>query len=96
MPQTTYTKKKSFHLIEESMCTFYELKSKMQATTQFYVKRFFINKSLIFIALPKLYARHLGVKITGPYCTASVPYAHAQRPNPKKNMVYGTLCWSCL
>ncbi len=35
----TYSKKKSFHLIEESLCTFYELKkSKMQVATQYLVK----------------------------------------------------------
>jgi hypothetical protein len=38
----------------------------MQATTQYFVKRFFINRS--FTALPKFYARDLGVKITAPYC----------------------------
>jgi hypothetical protein len=39
----------------------------MEATTQYFGKRFFINRSLNFIALQNFYARHLGVKITGPY-----------------------------
>jgi hypothetical protein len=39
----------------------------MQAATQYFVKRFFINMSWIFIVLPKFYAIHLGVKITGRY-----------------------------
>ncbi len=94
--QTTYIKKKSFHLIEESLCTFYELKSPNASNHSILLKRFFINRSQIFIALPKLHVRHLGVEITCSYCAASVPYAHAQRPNPKKNMVYRTLCWSCI
>jgi hypothetical protein len=41
----------------------------MEATTQNFEKRFFINRSENFIALLNLYARHLGVKISGPYCT---------------------------
>jgi hypothetical protein len=34
--------------------------SKMEATTQYFGKRFFINRS--FIALQNFYARHLGAK----------------------------------
>jgi hypothetical protein len=50
------------------MFTLYELKSpKMKETTQYFVKLFFINRSYIFFALQKLYAVHLGVKITGPF-----------------------------
>jgi hypothetical protein len=39
----------------------------MQGTTHYFVKQFFKNRSKIFTALPKFYARHLGVKITSPY-----------------------------
>jgi hypothetical protein len=38
----------------------------MEATTQYFGRRFFINRSKNFIALLNFYARHLGVKITGP------------------------------
>jgi hypothetical protein len=39
------TREKSFNLIVGSKCTFYELKSqKMQATTRYFGKRFFINR----------------------------------------------------
>jgi hypothetical protein len=41
----------------------------MEATTQYFGKWFFINRSLNLIALLSFYARHLGVKITGPKCT---------------------------
>jgi hypothetical protein len=37
----------------------------MQETTQYFVKQIFINRFQNFIALPKFYARHPGVKITG-------------------------------
>jgi hypothetical protein len=43
----------------------------MEATTQYFGKRFFINRSWNFIALLNFYARHLGIKITGPYCTGT-------------------------
>jgi hypothetical protein len=42
----------------------------MEATTQYFGKWFFINRSENFIALLNFYDRHLGVKITGPYCVA--------------------------
>jgi hypothetical protein len=53
IPHSTYrySKKNSFHLIEKSVCT----------CTVFYEQVL----DLFFIALPKFYARHLGVKITG-------------------------------
>ncbi len=54
----------------------------MEATTQYFGKWFFINRSQNFIALLNFYVRHLGVKITGPYCVDTVPYrvdAHKQR-----------------
>jgi hypothetical protein len=47
----------------------------MEATTQDFGKWFFINRSKNFIALLNFYARHLGVKITGPYCTTHKPRA---------------------
>ncbi len=63
-------KEKSFHLIEEPMMsTFYDLKSPKCMQHSIFCKTYFINRSQIFIALPKFYARHLGVKITGPYTT---------------------------
>ncbi len=66
---STYSKKKGFPLIEESLCTFYELESpKCKHHSIFCKKVFFINRSSIFIDAPVFYARHLGVKITGPYC----------------------------
>ncbi len=49
------------------------IKSKMQATTQHFVKPGCINRSLIFIAFPKFYARPLGLKITGPHYSQSNP-----------------------
>jgi hypothetical protein len=48
----------------------------MQATTQHFVKRFCIKRSLIFIAFSKFYARHLGLKITSTYYTQSNPVLH--------------------
>jgi hypothetical protein len=41
----------------------------MQAIIHYFVKRFFINRLQIFFALPKFYAKHLGVEITGRYYT---------------------------
>jgi hypothetical protein len=41
----------------------------MQETTQYFVLLFFINRSLVFILLPKFYCRHLGVTISGTYWT---------------------------
>jgi hypothetical protein len=38
-----------------------------QQCPQYFVKRFFKNRSWIFIALPRFYVRQEGVKITGPY-----------------------------
>jgi hypothetical protein len=39
VPHSTYSKEKSVRLTEESMCSIFELiKSKMQATTQYFVK----------------------------------------------------------
>jgi hypothetical protein len=49
----------------------------MQATTQYFVKRFFYKQVLDFFALPKFYSRHLGVKITHPYSTP--PHTHRRR-----------------
>jgi hypothetical protein len=39
----------------------------MQGTTQYFVNGFFIKKSLRFHRPFKFYARHLGIKIAGPY-----------------------------
>jgi hypothetical protein len=44
---------------------------KMEATTQYFGQWFSINRSEVFMALPKFYATHLGVKITGPFWTYS-------------------------
>jgi len=56
---STYSKKKSFHLLEGTMNIFEELKrSKMEETAQYFEKRYFINRSQLFIALPKVYATH--------------------------------------
>jgi hypothetical protein len=38
-----------------------------QQCPQYFVKRFFKNRSWIFIALPRFYVRQEGVKIAGPY-----------------------------
>ncbi len=46
----------------------------MEATTQYFGKRFFINRSQNLIAILNFYVRHLGVKITGPYCTCLVSF----------------------
>ncbi len=52
------------------MCTFYEIKSpKWKQPLNISEKGFFINRSKNLIALPNFYTRHLGVKITGPYCS---------------------------
>ncbi len=55
------------------MYTFYELKSQKwkQPLNTVYRKTVFINRSWIFIALPKFYARHLDVKTAGPEATQS-------------------------
>ncbi len=45
----------------------------MEAATQYFGKWFFLNRSQNFIALLIYYARHLGVKITGPYCSLRCP-----------------------
>ncbi len=50
---------------------FYELKSlQMEATTQYFGKRFFCKQVLELHRPSKFYARHLGVKINGPYYPA--------------------------
>jgi hypothetical protein len=44
MPQSTYLKKKRFHLLEGTMNVFEELKrSKMEETAQYFEKQFFIT-----------------------------------------------------
>jgi hypothetical protein len=59
MPHSTDSKKKSFYLLEGTMNLFEELKRpKMEETAQYFEKQFFINRSWIFIALPKFYATH--------------------------------------
>jgi hypothetical protein len=64
MPHSTYSKKKSFHFLEGTMNLFEELKwSKTGETTQYFEKCFFINRSYIFIALPKFYATHRNYEI---------------------------------
>jgi hypothetical protein len=64
-----------FHLFKEkklsSHCRvnvyFYKLKSPIwKQSLNISENEFFINRSEIFIALPKFYVRHLGVKSTGP------------------------------
>jgi hypothetical protein len=45
---------------------FNELESPNGSNIQYFGKRFFINRSYNFIVLLNFYARHLGVKITGP------------------------------
>jgi hypothetical protein len=48
----------------------------MEATTQYFGKWFFINRSKNFIAILNFYVRHLGVKITGPYCPSWCSLKH--------------------
>jgi hypothetical protein len=49
LPHTPFLKKKSFHLSEGTMNTFWELKgSKMQETAQYFEKRFFYEQVLDF------------------------------------------------
>jgi hypothetical protein len=47
------------------MCTFFELKVKDASNHKQFRKMVFYKQALDF---QKLYATHLGVKITGPYC----------------------------
>ncbi len=42
----------------------------MEATTQYFEKGFFYKQFLELHRPSKFYARHLGVKITGPCCPA--------------------------
>ncbi len=49
------------------MCTFYESRNGSNHST--FRKWLSLNRSEVFRALPKFYAAHLGVGITGPYCT---------------------------
>jgi hypothetical protein len=64
MPHLTYSKKKSFHLLEGTMNLFEELKSsKMEKNAQYFEKQFFINRSYIFIVLPKFCATHPNYEI---------------------------------
>jgi hypothetical protein len=65
MPHSTLSKKKKFssHSRVSVYGTFFEIRSpKKDETTQYFGKRFFINRSQNFIALLNFYARHLGVK----------------------------------
>jgi hypothetical protein len=57
MPHSTYSKKKSFHLLEGTM-NFFESweRSKMEETAQKFKNDFY--KQIIFTALPKFYATH--------------------------------------
>jgi hypothetical protein len=73
---------KSFHLIVESMCTFYELKMpKLKQPLNIFGKWFSINRSEVFMALPKFYATYLDVKING------VPILYIQQvPNNIKTL----------
>ncbi len=91
VPDLTYSKKKSFHLKEESMCTFYELKkSKIQATSQYFIKTVFYKQVLDFHrTCKKFYARHLGVKITGFYCSSRPSWAEGAIL--RKRPLYSTL-----
>ncbi len=52
----------------------------MEATTQYFGKWFFINRSQNFIALLNFYDRHLGVKITGLYTI--LPYLSIRGSGP--------------
>ncbi len=63
IPHSTYSMTKIFHLIVGSMCTFLEL-------AQYFRKRF-LNKKVLYFQSPLFYARHIGVKITGPWCEVS-------------------------
>jgi hypothetical protein len=46
MPHSTYSKKKSFHLLEGTRNLFEELiRSKMEETAQYFEKQIFINRS---------------------------------------------------
>jgi hypothetical protein len=46
MPHSTYSKKKSFHLLKGTMNLFEELKrGKMEETTPYFENQFFINRS---------------------------------------------------
>ncbi len=69
MPHLTYSKKKSFYIIEESMCTSYELKSpKCKQPLNILQNGFFFKQRLDFHRPSKILFQTLGVKITGPYC----------------------------
>ncbi len=64
-PHSTHSKRKCFHLIEESICTFYEVKSrKKQATTQYFRKRVILNRSnLDFHRTSKILCQKSGCQI---------------------------------
>ncbi len=77
-----YLKKKSFHLLEGTRNTFWELKGKkmQENSLNFSKSDFFINRSENFI-LPFKISCHTSklwnfVKITGPYSTAGLTVAH--------------------
>jgi hypothetical protein len=50
----------------------------MEETAQYFGKRFFYKHVLEFHRPSEFYARHLGVKITGPY------YAHKRDTPPRQ------------
>jgi hypothetical protein len=64
MPDSTYSKKKSFHLLEGTMNFFENWKGqKWKKPLKISKFRFFINRSQIFIALTKFYVTHRNYEI---------------------------------
>jgi hypothetical protein len=58
MPHSTYSKKKSFHLLDGTM-NFFGLKVKNGRKCSIFRKTVFVNRSQIFIAFPRLYATQI-------------------------------------
>ncbi len=65
----------------------------MQATTQYFVKQFFFYKK---IALPNFYARHLGVKITGPYCRRTPLHSRKNSRTAKTILLSMKILFTCV
>jgi hypothetical protein len=60
----------------------------MEETAQNFEKRFFINRSYIFIALPKFYVTHGNYEILS---KSLVPSAGGRGPIGKKDCMHGRL-----